>query len=233
MQAAHKTISLAPSDGVRVGVRILRNGCSHLDPPNRSADSHVREFVCRGLRGQSCPRSGQRFRGSFDLQHWTRIGTMNRKHSTLNTEGMAPIFTLGGSVLNVECFFSAGSWKGEFSFRIGSVLVLEKASPSHEPKAGGTCTSPRPSPHRLRRLRRRGEGETLAASRRCESAREFRGSKREMLRFGEFSPRPSPAGTGRTVLQSQSQTCGWIDEYGWQTDGDEPGCPLSPRERPG
>ena len=40
-------------------------------------------------------------------------------------------------------------------------------SPAHEPEDGGTHTSPRPSPHRLRRLRRRGEGETLAASWRC------------------------------------------------------------------
>ncbi len=45
------------------------------------------------------------------------------------------------------------------------------------------------------------------------------------------SPRPSPLGRGRTVLQSQSQTCGWIDEYCFQTKGDKPGCPLSPRER--
>ncbi len=69
---------------------------------------------------------------------------------------------------------------------------MGEARPPPEPEDGWTSTSPRPSPHRLRRLRRRGEGETLPASRRGQT---WGGSGVQVANgFGEFSGRPSTPG---------------------------------------
>jgi hypothetical protein len=59
--------------------RIAHRG--HEPAQRRSADSLVRELVEVGSRGQSCPRSGQRFMESLHVQLRTRIGTMNGDRS--------------------------------------------------------------------------------------------------------------------------------------------------------
>jgi hypothetical protein len=49
----------------------------HRASDGRSADSFVREFNWFETRGLSGPRSARRFKGSSDLQQWTRIRAMN------------------------------------------------------------------------------------------------------------------------------------------------------------
>ena len=72
-------------------------------------------------------------------------------------------------------------------------LEMGAACFSHEPKHGETSTSPRPSPHRLRRLRRRGEGETFAAS--LENLRWHWPNAHPNLVTRRWLP-PSPSGRG-------------------------------------
>ena len=64
---------------------------------------------------------------------------------------------------------------------------------SPEPKDGETSTSPRPSPHRLRRLRRRGEGETFAAT--LENLRRYWPNEHPNLVTRRWLP-PSPSWRG-------------------------------------
>jgi len=102
------------------GGRIPRNESPRVEPLNRSSRRKEALTSFPRRRVSLLTSAATRFRGSFDLQLWTRIGTMNRRDEVGQASSLSPRASCPRKELGLEApatgwkpvLLSSGSWKG-------------------------------------------------------------------------------------------------------------------------